>query len=294
MAATLAAPSGRLHAAWLPWLPVAAGLLLLYGPVFYDFAYGHWQSEEHAHGPIILAVVLWLLWRKRAALLAAAPGKDAQAAGLALLVFGLLFYVVGRALDITIFEAGALIPLLAAIVLAMRGWRALRALWFPILFLLFMVPLPGILVDALTGPLKEQVSQSVERILYAADYPVARDGVTLTVGQYQLLVADACSGLGSMFSLGALGLLYLYLARHKSALHNALMLASTVPIAFAANVLRVLVLVLITYHLGDEAGQRFLHGAAGMLLFVAALLMFLALDALLLRLRVKGPTCPST
>jgi exosortase B len=293
MAATLAAP-GRFGSAWLPWLPVGAGLLLLYVPVFYDFARGPWQLEEYAHGPVILAVIVWLLWRKRAALVAAPPGTDAQAAGLALLVCGLFFYVAGRALDITIFEAGALIPLLAGVVLAMRGWQALRELGFPILFVAFMVPLPGILVDALTGPLKEQVSLIVEHVLYAAGYPVARNGVTLTVGQYQLLVADACSGLGSMFSLGALGLLYLYLARHPSRLHNALMIASTVPIAFAANVIRVLVLVLITYHLGDEAGHRFLHGAAGMLLFIAAFLMFIALDAILLRVRPGSTACRST
>jgi exosortase B len=292
MAATLAAP-GRYGATWLPWLPVAAGLAALYGPVFYDFAHGLWRSEEHAHGPVILAVVAWLLWRKRAAL-REYTGEKSVGAGFALLAAALLTFVVGRALDITIFEAGALVPLLAGIVLSMRGWGALRALAFPILFAAFMVPLPGMLVDALTGPLKAQVSQIVETVLYAAGYPVARSGVTLTVGQYQLLVADACSGLGSMFSLGALALLYLYLARRKSVLHNALMLASTVPIAFVANVIRVLVLVLVTYHLGDEAGQRFLHGAAGMLLFVAAFLMFIALDALLVRLRPKGSECPST
>ena len=273
------APSGP---AWLCWWPALAGLLFLYIPVFYDFARGHWQSEEHAHGPIILAIILWLLWRQRGAFVAS-PARPARAAGFALLVTGLLIYVAGRALDITIFEAGALAPILAGTVLALRGWRSLRALWFPIAFIAFMVPLPGMFVDALTGPLKREVSQIVEQVLYAAGYPVARTGVTLTVGQYQLLVADACSGLSSMFTLAALGLLYLYLARHKSRLHNVLMLVSTLPIAFAANVIRVLVLVLVTYHLGDEAGQQFLHGAAGMLLFLAALVMFIVLDAVMLR-----------
>lgn len=298
MAATLAAPA-RIGNPWLPWLPVAAGLLVLYVPVFYDFARGHWQSEEHAHGPIILAVVLWLLWRRRAALLAT-PERRAPGAGLALLVFGLLVYVAGRSLDITIFEAGALAPILAGTVLAMRGWASLRALWFPVLFIGFMLPLPGFFVDALTGPLKEHVSQIVERFLYAAGYPVGRTGVMLTVGQYQLLVADACSGLNSMFSLGALGLLYLYLVRRKSGLHNAMLMASTLPIAFAANIARVLVLVLVTYHFGDEAGQRFLHGAAGMLFFLVALVLFIALDLALARVvshvgraAPKGSTCPS-
>ena len=83
-----------------------------------------------------------------------------------------------------------------------------------------------------------------------------------------LLVADACSGLHSMFSLTALGTLFMYITARKSRLHNALMLASILPIAFVANVIRVIILVLVTYHFGDEAGQGFLHGAAGMVLML--------------------------
>jgi exosortase len=159
----------------------------------------------------------------------------------------------------------------------------LRALWFAILFIAFMMPLPGTFVDALTGPLKQNVSRIAEQLLYLAGYPVARNGVMLTVGQYQLLVADACSGLNSMFSLGALGLLYLYLKGYGSVLRNAVVLASILPIAFFANIVRVLILVLITYHFGDEAGQGFLHGAAGIVLLLAALSSIVFLDAILAR-----------
>lgn len=272
----------RPGAAWLPWLPVAAGLLALYVPVFYEFSTGLWQSDDHAHGPIILAVIVWLFWRRKDAFLA--PTPRALGWGIAFLVFGLLLYVVGRSQDITIFEAGALAPILAGAILAMRGWAGLRAFWFPILFVAFLVPLPGIFVDALTGPLKREVSEIAEQLLYAAGYPVARNGVMLTVGQYQLLVADACSGLNSMFSLSALGLLYLYIMRHQSWLHNGLMIASILPIAFVANIVRVLALVLVTYHFGDEAGQGFLHGAAGIVLLLVALTFILTLDAVLARL----------
>jgi exosortase B len=272
----------RRSAAWLEWLPVATGLLVLFGPVFYGLATTLWKSDDHAHGPIIFAVVLWLAWRNRSAL-RAAPAKTAAKSGLALLVFGLLIYVLGRAHDITIFEVGSLIPVLAGALLAMRGWPGMRAFWFPILFIAFMVPLPGMFVDALTGPLKQQVSQIAEQLLYAAGYPVARNGVMMTVGQYQLLVADACSGLNSMFSLSALGLLYLYVMRRRSWLHNGIILASILPIAFAANIVRVLVLVLITYHFGDAAGQGFLHGAAGIVLLLVALVLILLLDAILAR-----------
>jgi exosortase len=120
-----------------------------------------------------------------------------------------------------------------------------------------------------------------EQALYFFNYPIARSGVTLTIGPYQLLVADACSGLHSMFSLSAMGLLYLYLMRHTSTTRNLILIASILPIAFFANVMRVILLVLITYHLGDEAGQGFLHGFAGILLFVIGLLFLFLLDAFL-------------
>jgi exosortase B len=272
----------RVAGLWTEWLPILAGLLALYAPVFFELTATTWQTDEHGHEPIILAVVVWLIWSKRSALINS--GTPAPSAGLALLLSGLLFYVLGKTLDITIFEVSALVPILAGVVVAMRGWQCVKALWFPLAFIVFMVPLPGVFVDALTGPLKQQVSEIAEQLLYAVGYPVGRTGVLLTIGQYQLLVADACSGLNSMFSLSALGLLYLYGVRRKSWLHNALIIGSILPIAFAANVIRVLVLVLITYYFGDAAGQGFLHGAAGMVLVMAALLILLVLDGLIPRL----------
>lgn len=272
----------------LDWLPIAAGLLLLYIPTFFKLATTLWQTEDHAQGAIILAVVVFLFWRQRDAFLSpSAPVK--HGAGLALLAFGLLLYVVGRSQGINVFEVGSLLPILAGTLLAMRGWASLRAMWFALLFVVFLIPFPDVFVDSVTGPLKQNVSAIAEQVLYSAGYPVARNGVVLTVGQYQMLVADACSGLNSMFSLSALGLLYLHLMGRKSRLHNAIIVASILPIAFAANVVRVIVLVLVTYHFGDEAGQGFLHGAAGLVLVTVALLIVLLLDALLSRLiRQRG------
>ena len=265
---------------WMPWLPVVAGLLLLFVPTFYNAATTFWKSEEHGHGPIILAIILWLIWRQRASL-RDGHSRPAVLAGLSFLVFGLVVYVVGRTQEIALLEIGALAPILAGSLLAMCGWSALRALWFPIVFVAFLVPLPGTLVDAVTVPLKQGVSQVAEHVLYAAGYPIARSGVMLTIGQYQLLVADACSGLQSMFSLSALGLLFMYVTARASKLHNAIMLASILPIAFFANIVRVMALILVTYHFGDEAGQGFLHGAAGIVLLLVALTTLFLLDAIL-------------
>ncbi|HNA30877.1 MAG TPA: archaeosortase/exosortase family protein, partial [Thiobacillaceae bacterium] len=76
-------------------------------------------------------------------------------------------------------------------------------------------------------------------------------------------------------------LLYLYLMGHGQWWRNAILIAAILPIAFFANIIRVMILVLVTYHLGDAAGQGFLHGFAGVLLFVVALLTLFALDGIL-------------
>jgi len=203
--------------------------------------------------------------------------------------------VAGRAFGISILEFGSQIPVVAGMLLLMKGKRALRLAWFPVIYFVFMVPLPSLLVDAITGPLKQWISGIVETGLFAVGYPISRTGVIISIGQYQLQVADACSGLHSMFSLSALGTLFMYIMDRKSRVHNVIMLLAILPIAFVANIIRVCVLVLVTYHLGDEAGQGFLHGAAGMVLMVAALLFFFLLDKILERAlgEGKGPTPPA-
>jgi exosortase B len=267
----------------MTWWPVLLGLAVLFIPTYLDLAAGPWETEEQAHGPIVLIVTLYLIWSKRAELFAliSGGGEPRPASGGIVFVFGLLLYAVGRSQDIIMFEVGAQIFILLGVLLITVGWGAVKLLWFPLFFLLFMLPLPGFVVDAATGPLKQHVSEMAEAILYAVGYPIARNGVVLHVGQYQLLVADACSGMHSMFSLSAMGLLYLYLMQHKSWWRNGILIASILPIAFFANMVRVMVLVLVTYHFGDEAAQGVVHDSAGILLFVIGLLTLFLLDGLL-------------
>jgi exosortase B len=262
------------------WWPIVLGLLVLYVPTYWMLAHGMWNEDDHAHGPIVLVVTLYLIWQQRAVFMAdaAKPSGVETSVGWTLLVVGLLAYALGRSQDILLFEVGSQIPVILGMLLITLGMRAARALWFALFFLIFIVPLPGFIVDAATGPLKQYISVIAEQVLYAAGYPIARSGVMLTVGQYQLLVADACSGLHSMFSLSAMGLLYLYLMQHTSTARNLLIMAAILPIAFAANIVRVMVLILVTYHMGDEAGQGFLHGFAGIMLFIVGLLFLFLLD----------------
>ncbi len=274
----------RLDPKWLTFWPILIGLLILYFPTYNLLASTLWLSEEYGHEPIVLAIVLWITWQGRAKLIEV-PEKKNPVVGSILLITGLLLYIVGRTQDILIFEVGSQIPVLLGIVLMTHGTSVAKQFWFPLLFLIFMIPLPGFVVDTLTGPLKQQVSVLAESVLYHLGYPIARNGVVLSIGNYDLLVADACSGLNSIFSLSALGLFYAYLVQRKGWSHNIILLASVIPIAFFANVTRVILLVLITYYFGDEVGQGFAHKVAGLALFISGLFCFLILDGIIQSIR---------
>ncbi len=283
-------PHPRSAASGTLWLPagtdvvalalVLAGFALLYLPTYLSLSSTIWASDEQGHGPIILAVALWLLFQLRHRI-AELPSRPRPVLGGGLLVFGLLLYALGRTQAVVMFEVGSQIVVIAALLLIFKGGAALRMAWFPLFFLLFMIPLPGSLVAAVTTPLKAAVSYVAEVLMYQLGYPIARSGVVLHVGQYQLLVADACAGLNSMFTLEALGLLYMNLMGYTSVARNLTLAVLVIPIAFVANVIRVTILILVTYHFGDEAGQGFVHGFAGMVLFMAGLMLMLATDKLL-------------
>ncbi len=261
-------------------LVVIAAFALLYGPTYWSLSHTVWPSDEQGHGPIILAVSLWMLYRLRHEL-AALPPTPRPLAGWSVLALSVLLYAFGRSQSILMFEVGSQIGVLIAFLLLFAGTAALRKAWFPLFFLLFMVPLPEALVASVTAPLKSAVSAVASSLLYGLGYPVGRSGVIMTVGPYQLLVADACAGLNSMFTLEALGLLYMNLMNYKSVARNVVLAVLLIPIAFGANIVRVMILVLVTYHFGDEAGQGFVHGFAGMVLFMVALTLMLVVDKFL-------------
>ncbi|HMN75148.1 MAG TPA: exosortase B [Burkholderiaceae bacterium] len=264
---------------------VVVGLLLLglaamYVPSYIMLAQRVWSTDEQGHGPIILALSVYLLYAKRHEIAAAKAPPD-YLFGVPLLLIGLLMYVIGRSQFIMFFEIFSQIVMLIALTLLFLGRKALRLAWFPLFFMLFMVPLPGTLVAAITSPLKSAVSAVAANLLYHMGYPIGRAGVVLTVGPYELLVADACAGLNSMFTLEALGLFYMHLMRYTNAVRNVVLAVLIIPISFIANIARVMILVLVTYYFGDEAGQGFIHGFAGMVLFMVGLILMLGVDRVL-------------
>lgn len=270
-----------LKAAMPEWWPILLGMLAMYVPTFHDLLNGLWTTEEQAHGPIILILASWLIYRQWPRMMEKSEGQPSSVAGWVVFAIALMLYIVGRSQEIMLFEMSSFIFMLAAILLIKRGGKALKVMWFPLFFLLFMIPLPGTVVSMLTMPMKMAVSYVTENILYWAGYPIARNGVILQIGQYQLLVADACAGLQTLLTLESLGLFYLNVVHHTSIFRNVALAILIVPISFIANVIRVITLTLVTYYFGDEAGQGFMHGFAGMVLFLSALILIIGADNLL-------------
>jgi len=256
---------------------LAVGLAAMALPDLYGLANQTWTREFGAYGPIVLAAGLWLLGRKWGQLQAeATPGPLWVVIGL--LAPSLASFVIGLAYDFLTLETAGLYGVALAMLVSRFGVPALRKQWFPLLYLAFVIPPPNSVLSDVTAPLKELVSNLATGGADALGLPVARSGVTIFVAQYQLLVEDACSGMNSLVGLIAVGLLYVYLMRGSSWRYAAALTTCIIPIAIFANVLRIMVLILLTYFYGNEVAQSFLHFWAGMLLFMTALLGVFALD----------------
>lgn len=268
-----------------PMIMLAIAALALYAPIYIDFAQGPWRRDENAHALIVIAIAIGAAWSRLAGeRFDRKPGVREQLAGAAALATGLVLIIAGRASEAD-FLLSASQPFVACgVALNLLGWRGVARLWFPLALTFYLIVWPGWAIDALTAPLKAVVSGVVSSALYAIGLPVAHAGAVISAGPYQLLVADACSGLNSLIALTAVGAVYLYAVKHPDRRVNAAVLVALVPIAIAANILRVAALVLITLFLGYDAGQGFLHQGAGFMMFALALAFVFLVDAAALRI----------
>jgi exosortase len=241
---------------------------------------GPWQTEQEGHGPLIIAASLWLVWQSREKLIAAEV-SPAPVLGWTSLVIGLALMFLARTQGVLTVEAFSMIPVITGCVLLSAGWPMLRILAFPIGFLFFAVPMPDWVIDAATVPLKVFISNIVTRVLYAAGYPVAQNGVMIMIGSYQLMVKDACSGMNSIFALSAIGVFYAYAFRWEQKVRSLLLLAAIVPITILANFIRVMALVLIAYYGGPDLLEGVVHDLTGIALFIVAVILLFIFDELL-------------
>ena len=276
--------------AWSALLVVA--VLALYAPVLRNLVRQWWNDEDYTHGFLILPLALYFVWDRRDALrrVLASP----SVLGAVLLGIGLLILVVGSVGAELFLQRSSLIVVVAGLVLLILGRSFLGELVFPIAFLIFMIPLPAIVMNAIAFPLQTFAAQSATFCMQVAGVAVLREGNTIVLSNTTLEVVEACSGIRSLQALLALGAVYGQFTQRAVWKRWALLVLS-IPIAILANAFRVAGTGFMAHFIGPEAAQGFYHSFAGWSVFAVAFVMLLGAGALLSRVpdAARAPTVPT-
>ena len=239
----------------------------LYGPLAFRLAKEWWQDPNYTHGFFVPVFSLFLVWEARAKL--AALRSKPSWAGLVIFLFALIALMLGTICSEFFLARISVLLLISGTVVFLAGWEHLCVISFPLAFLILMIP-SATIFSQITFPLQIIASKTASFLLMLAGVPVLREGNILLLPNARLEVAEACSGVRSLFSLISLSVIYGYLAERKIAV-RVLITVMTIPISVLANALRIAVTGLVVQYWGIEGAQGTLHLLAGWVIFIGSL-----------------------
>ncbi|MBI4355962.1 MAG: exosortase/archaeosortase family protein [Candidatus Omnitrophica bacterium] len=256
--------------------------LLLWLPLFWPT--WRWMAERFAahdsfysHGWLVPLASAWLVWQRRQ-ILQRLPQRP-SAAGLGLLIPALAIHVLASWWQVGFASGLAMVAALWGLVWTLWGGRVIWALRFPLLFLLFMVPLPGVLLIATSFRMKLVAATLATHALRLLGLSAVQAGSTIHLPGVSVIVDDTCSGLRSLISLGALAILWTSWMPAKSRTwQKVAVCAASMPIALVANMVRILVLVLLAAIYGPEAAEGFIHYGSGIVVFGLSVILLMWLS----------------
>lgn len=263
---------------YIIWILVA----ILYSPIFYQLYRSRWHNIDYTHAYFILPISLWLAWRNLKGIVPDESANKGKLRGLSLflLITGLLIFIFGWRQNYLFISTLSLIPVLYGLIIYLYGTQIAKTLSFPILYLLFMVPPPLGILDSITLPMRYGASVITEIILKSFHFPITREGLLLTLGGHEIFMGAPCSGFRSLITMFSLGLAYVYVS--KSLLQKKVILVvSIVPLALFGNLVRILILCLVTYYFGDAVGQGFFHYFSGIVIFIITILGLIGVEIFL-------------
>jgi len=236
------------------------------------------KDPNFSHGFLVVPFSAFVVWQGRKEL--AKLRLEPSWLGLAIVTLSLAMLIVG-VLGVEYFlQRSSLVFLAAGLVIYFLGWRHFRAVLFPWVFLFLMIPIPAIVFNQIAFPLQTLAARMATSLLSLSGVPVLRDGNVIRLPAVSLEVAQACSGIRSLMSLGALAVVYGYLLEPRILRRVALGLAA-IPIAVAANGLRVMGTGLVGYYWDPDKAEGFFHTFSGWVIFVASTLMLFGLHGLM-------------
>jgi exosortase len=260
----------------------------LYSSIFLELGLQWWRDPNFSHGFLVPPFIAFVLWRSRHSFLAL-PGRPSSW-GLLILVFGLCVLAAGSLGAEVFLSRLSLLPLIAGLLVLFFGWHYLRSALFPLCLLFLMIPIPSLLFNPATLPLQLLASKMAAATLPVFGVPVFREGNIINLPAMSLEVAQACSGVRSLFALITLAVIYGYLAENVRWIRIALVLAA-VPIAIATNGLRIIGTGLLVQYWNPDKASGFFHEFSGGLLFLISLLMLALLHQALAMWFPKARMC---
>jgi exosortase len=259
---------------------VLGGLVLwVYAPILGRLVAQWWGDPNFSHGFFVPVFAAYVAWQERSRL-ALIPRRPSWT-GLLVVGFALCTLVVGVLGAELFLSRVSLLILMAGLVVLFLGWQYQKTLLFPWLFLLLMIPIPVIVFNQVTFPLQLLASKLASASLAALGVPVLREGNVIQLPAMPLEVAEACSGIRSLLSLTTLSIIYGYLLETRILVRILLAVAS-IPIAVAANALRIVGTGLLVQYWDPAKAEGFFHAFSGWLIFVVSLLLLFALHRLAL------------
>lgn len=260
---------------------LAALVVFLYYDVLTYLVLGWWTDPNFSHGFFVPLFSLFVVWQDRRQL--ASISVKPSAWGIVIIAGSLCLLVVGTMGAELFVSRSSFIFLLAGLIVSFFGWEHFRGLLFPWACLFLMIPLPAIVFNQITFPLQLLASQVSTSLLRVFDVPVLREGNVIQVPAMPLEVAEACSGIRSLISLGTLAVIYGYLLETRLWRRIVLVLAA-VPIAVFANALRITGTGLVAQYWNPKNAEGFFHEFSGWVIFIFSLALLLLVHRLL-RLR---------
>ena len=262
-------------------LLIAGLIIFLYQEVLWGLG-SDWNNDpDYSHGFLVPFLSMYFIWERWNALTDETPSPSIW--GIGLLSLGLFSLVVGLVGAELYVQRTSLIVVLSGLVLLILGWKYLWLLSLPIGFLIFMIPLPAIVVNAISFPLQLFAAQTAAFCLFSLGIPVLREGNLIMLASTTLEVAEACSGLRSLLSLLALGTVYGYFSQNVM-WKRWLLVVLSIPIAIIANAIRVSGTGILAHYFGADAAEGFYHTFEGWLVFVVAFLLLFVCGVILGRI----------
>jgi exosortase len=264
---------------------VGVVLYFLYRYTF-DVMYGVWDRPDsyYSHGPLVPIISLGFVFLKRKELLAT-PLRPSLL-GFPVLAGSCVMLLLGDFLGFNVVVQLSFIPMLAGLVLALMGWAHLKLLWFPIAFLIFMIPVPSSLVQSVQLRIKLAATEASVALARVLGFAMIRDGSFVYFKDDMLLVGDVCGGLRSLIALLSFGAIMAYVSKTQW-WARILMLLLSAPVAIIANISRIFLLCVVGYWYGSETAAGTVHDVSGYAIYAVALILLILLEMLLRKIAPK-------